>query len=354
MNAILGLLAAGFRLVNRRVPWHRMPFFPAVLNLASLRHDLRKRNLFGTQRSPGPEPLPGTDDLINNRSADGSHNDLTQPRMGAAGMRFGRNVPVDQTFGETEPQLLDPNPRLISKELLTRREFKPVPHLNVAAAGWLQFMVHDWFSHGTNALPTDDRIPAPLREPIRVPIPEGDSWHEDPMIVYRTHPSPTDRVPEDEGKPAAYRNVSTHWWDASQIYGSSKDRQRWLRTESPVVENATTAIEKGSLLPDGKLYLPDGYLPQFEMKRLDGSPERLELSGEPGNTWLGLSMFHTIFAREHNHLCDALAREYPRRARDGEWLFQKSRLIVSALLAKIHTVEWTEVDPIVKTTIGQK
>jgi|GEM_PF-4820198 len=66
MNVILGLLAAGFRLVNRRVLWHRMPFPPAVLNLASLRHDLRKR------------------------TADGSHNDLTHP----AGMRFGRNVPI--------------------------------------------------------------------------------------------------------------------------------------------------------------------------------------------------------------------------------------------------------------------
>ena len=90
MNVILGLLAAGFRLVNRRVLWHRMPFPPAVLNLASLRHDLRKRNLFGTQRPPGPDPLPGTNDLINNRSADGSHNDLTHP----VGMRFGRNVPI--------------------------------------------------------------------------------------------------------------------------------------------------------------------------------------------------------------------------------------------------------------------
>jgi len=228
MNVILGLLAAGFRLVNRRVPWHRMPSFPAVLNLTSLRHDLRKRNLFGTQRPPGPDPLPGTDDLINNRSADGSHNDLTHPKMGAAGMRFGRNVPIDQTFGETEPQLLDPNPRLISKELLTRGEFKPVPHLNVAAAGWLQFMVHDWFSHGTNALSTDDRIPAPLQEPIRVPIPKGDSWHENPMIVHRTHPSPEDRMPEDEGKPAPFGWMPLKSTEAPRIgsYGCGASR-RW-------------------------------------------------------------------------------------------------------------------------------
>jgi len=50
-----------------------------------------------------------------------------------------------------------------------------------------------------------------------------------------------------------------------------------------VVGDAAAAIKKGSLLPDGKLYLPNGYLPQFEMKRSNGSPDLLELSGEPGN-----------------------------------------------------------------------
>ena len=62
--------------------------------------------------------------------------------------RFGRNVPIEATYGETEPELYDPNPRLISRKLLARREFIPVPHLNLLVAGWLQFMVHDWLSHG--------------------------------------------------------------------------------------------------------------------------------------------------------------------------------------------------------------
>ncbi len=342
MNLIMGLLGSLFRFVNRWVPWHRLPFFLALPNLAALRHDLRQRNLYGTQRSPGPAPQPGVQDQVNNRAADGSYNDLTHPKMGAAGTRFGRNVPLDQTFAEQDDQLLDPNPRLISKELLTRKTFKPVPHLSVNAAGWLQFMVHDWFSHGGNALPTDEAIPPLLREPIRVPIPAGDEWHEDPMIVYRTRPLVEDRVPEDEGKPAAYRNVSTQWWDASQLYGSSLARQIWLRTQAPMIDSAEAAAEQGEMLANGKLHLlPNGHLPRFTKHRSDGSPEILELNGEPGNAWLGLSVFHTLFAREHNHVCDQLAREYPQRAEDGEWLFQKARLIVAALLAKIHTVEWT-------------
>ena len=48
---------------------------------------------------------------------------------------------------------------------------------------------------------------------------------------------------------------------------------------------------------------------------------------------------HTLFAREHNTIVDRLRVDYP--AADGEWLFQKARLINAALIAKIHTVEWT-------------
>ena len=55
--------------------------------------------------------------------------------------------------------------------------------------------------------------------------------------------------------------------------------------------------------------------------------------------WLGLSTLHTLFAREHNLVCDALKRAYP--AWDEERIYQTARLIVSALIAKIHTVEWT-------------
>jgi hypothetical protein len=65
----------------------------------------------------------------------------------------------------------------------------------------------------------------------------------------------------------------------------------------------------------------------------------LELAGVNGNWWIGLSVLHTLFAREHNAIVDRLRLDYP--AADGEWLFQKARLVNAALIAKIHTVEWT-------------
>ena len=64
-----------------------------------------------------------------------------------------------------------------------------------------------------------------------------------------------------------------------------------------------------------------------------------ELAGVNGNWWIGLSIFHTMFAREHNAIVDRLKIDHPDR--DGEWLFQKARLANAALIAKIHTTEWT-------------
>ena len=52
-----------------------------------------------------------------------------------------------------------------------------------------------------------------------------------------------------------------------------------------------------------------------------------------------MSMLHTLFAREHNAICDHLKQHYP------DWqdnkLFNVARLINAAVMAKIHSVEWT-------------
>jgi hypothetical protein len=84
---------------------------------------------------------------------------------------------------------------------------------------------------------------------------------------------------------------------------------------------------------DGKMtVLPSGLLP------LD--PENnVDLTGVNGNYWIGLSLLHTVFTREHNAICEQLKREYPTWSDDQ--LFDKARLINAALLAKIHTTEWT-------------
>src|SRR2546423_1714631 len=55
--------------------------------------------------------------------------------------------------------------------------------------------------------------------------------------------------------------------------------------------------------------------------------------------WLGLNMMSTVFIREHNAVADALKAAYPQWT--DEDLYQRARLVIAALIAKIHTVEWT-------------
>ncbi len=94
----------------------------------------------------------------------------------------------------------------------------------------------------------------------------------------------------------------------------------------------------GVLLPDGKLYLDEtGHLP-IDPDASDHDPLQ-ELAAVNGNWWIGLSTMHTLFTREHNSIVDRLRVEYPDK--DGEWLFQKARLINAALIVKIHATEWS-------------
>ncbi|MEP1201588.1 peroxidase family protein [Tateyamaria sp.] len=302
--SILGMLAR--KTEDRRV-WFRWNFVPALAIILGHRENMRRDNLIDTEVSP-PTP-PAADDPVNFRTADGSYNDMGKPWMGMAGARFGRNVAMDATFGETGEELMTPSPRLVSNKLMKRREFVPVPHLNVLAAAWIQFMVHDWLSHGKN-----DKT-----RPMEIPLPEGDDWGDKMEVLATTQPD------AEDGRPQAFVNVETHWWDASQIYGSSHARLDRVRTGSGT-----------SVLPDGTLALDDkGLLPVDSQS----ATKNLELTGVNGNWWIGLSVLHTLFAREHNAVIARLKVDYPNAS--GEWLFGKARLVVSALLAKIHTVEWT-------------
>jgi hypothetical protein len=310
------LLGRFAELTNRFQVWYRLPFLLAMPTIVGHRVNMREQNLSDTERDPSLlEPRAGANGH-DQRQADGSYNDLGCPWMGMAGARFGRNVPIGDTHGELPPELYEPNPRQVSRDLLARRSFVPVPHLNVLVPAWLQFMVHDWLSHGGG----DTKTP-----PHRLPLPSGDDWPSPDMTILRTLPD--DRLcPADQGQPATYRNTETHWWDGSQLYGSDLGRQHAVRTDPA----------SGQLRADGKIHLDaQGHLP------VDTSSDvaNLELSGVNGNWWVGLSVLHTLFAREHNAIVDRLRVDYPTA--EGEWLFQKARLVNAALIAKIHTVEWT-------------
>jgi hypothetical protein len=291
--------------LDRRFGWDRLPKPVALMTLTGLRMTLRRHNLYDTTGESadwGPEmPPPGPRLLV--RTPDGTGNDPVLPDMGSAGSRFGRNVPPDVTY---PLDVLVPNPRTVSQELLARREFIPATTLNLLAAAWLQFEVHDWMSHGTNE--ADD--------PWLVELEADDPWPEHPMQIRRTKVDPT-----SDGQPPTYRNTETHWWDASQVYGSS-----------PIIEKLIRTGTAGHVVLS-----PEGVIP-FDPPNMPPIPG-VDFAGITGNWWLGLVMMHTLFMREHNSICDNLASVYPYWSDDQ--LFDHARLINAALIAQIHTTEWT-------------
>ena len=109
-----------------------------------------------------------------------------------------------------------------------------------------------------------------------------------------------------------FANIATPWWDGSEVYGADEKKAAELRA--------------GALIR-----LDNGYLPTD----INGT----NVTGFNESWWLGLSAMHTLFAREHNVICSELQAAYPTWPE--ERVYQTARLIVSALIAKIHTVEWT-------------
>jgi hypothetical protein len=124
---------------------------------------------------------------------------------------------------------------------------------------------------------------------IEVPLLPGDVWPSGHMKLRRTKPDIY--LDETDKKAPGYINSNTAWWDASQIYGSS--------------EAATMSLREGAM--NGKLAMRkegfEDFLPRDE--------NNLPKTGFNQNWWLGLELLHTLFALEHNSICDMLFQKHP-------------------------------------------
>jgi hypothetical protein len=345
-------------------------------------------------------------ELIRHRTLTGICNDIRNPLMGSTGMPFARNVDFAATFpelGRTELArnrhgarlgLLRPDPQVISRLLLSRPpapgdrcsggpgppdhsveqcDYRKAPFLNVLAAFWIQFMTHDWFSHlveGRNSPDTmatgcatrrvgDVERPLGQEEASRLGCRPDDRVAA--AHLAETGDPPRFGPPGSERLGRAYRttrNTVTAWWDASQVYGHDElSRQRVKRDPRDPAKLAL--VEVGARAGAGERL---GYLPVLEA---DDAVNPLwsgqESTAFPDNWSVGLSVFHTIFAREHNLFVDAFRGEaaaapdadsglrhparpdrvIPNRDVGAEELFEVARLVVAAEIAKIHTLEWT-------------
>jgi Animal haem peroxidase len=274
--------------LERIRPWHELPLPLGLLCLIGIRTRLRRHNLYD------PAPPDGTG---------------PRPPVGGVGFPFGRNQPLWKAPSTAPAEIHDPNPREVSRRLLARDgEMTPAPFFNLLGAAWLQFQVHDWLSHGQGT----------RARQITIRLAQDDDWPQDVRIDGDMAITGTDRsgLGGAPGGPPVFVNTETHWWDGSQVYGSTADRARMVR------EGA-----------GGRLRLEqDGSLPLDEI-------HGVELAGVNANWWMGLSLLHTLFAHEHNAICAMLADRH--HDWDDERIFQVARRVNAAVMAKIHTLEWT-------------
>ena len=290
--------------LDRRRGWDKLPLPVAMLTLIGLRNRLREKNLYDTGR--GPLDKPDVDEhprYLTARTLDGTFNDLDDPLMGSLGSRFGRNVPLEYTVREPDDKLLDPNPRLVSRELLTRDEFQPATTLNLLAGAWIQFEVHDWFSHGKN------EPEQPVGRPARGRRPVAGASDEDPADAARS-----------ERRPRRARRRSS---PTTRTGGTARRSTAAIPRSSTRCAPAST----GSCGSTSTAF-------RRRISRRTSTPP-----ASPSNFWVGLALLHSLFMREHNAICDHLHAAHPELSDDE--LYDKARLVVAALMAKIHTVDWT-------------
>jgi hypothetical protein len=236
------------------------------------------------------------------------------PSEGSAGARIAwqGKSPIAEVRRDRSLDADLPSVREVSRAfLVSNGEQKKAPFLNNLAIAWIQFELHDWVNHRQADTSEHQAIKVELAkdDPIRK------RYGQDAMYFRQTQPD----VKPTKGM-QTYRSEVTAWWDGSQIYGSDQATQDKLRMG-----------KDGKMLADGKLRLDDGQLPVDEQGR--------ELSGFTRNWWAGLSMFHTLFAKNHNAICDKIKAGHPTWSSDQ--IFNTARMVNAAIMAKIHTVEWT-------------
>ncbi|KAK2994102.1 hypothetical protein RJ640_024366 [Escallonia rubra] len=276
--------------------WHRLPVFLGLIYLAIRRHLHEEYNLLNVGKTPvgvrfNPADFPF-------RTADGKFNDPFNEGAGSAGTFFGRNIlPVEQ-----KSKLLRPDPMVVATKLLARRELiNTGKQFNVVAASWIQFMIHDWIDHLEDTQQIE--LNAPKEVASLCPLKS--------FKFYKTKEVPTGFYEIKNG----HLNTRTPWWDGSAIYGNNAEKLKKVRTFK---DGKLKISEDGLLLQD-----QDGYA----------------ISGDVRNSWAGVSTLQALFVQEHNAVCDALRKEY--QDLDDEELYHHARLVTSAVIAKIHTIDWT-------------
>lgn len=268
------------------------------------------------------------------RSYDGSNNNLENLDWGKAGEQLKRVTTVAYSdFVGAPGGKSRMNPRAISNAMFSQSESISDP-LNLSDFTWVfgQFIDHDISFTGSNN-----------RESAFVRVPDGDKHFapNSPIVMFRSEAMHGTGTSQDN--PRQHPNDVTAFIDGSGIYGSSKERADFLRSNI----DGKLKVSKGGLLPwntrtgefnDAQLSNAIGS-GAYGMDDDTNSGSKLFVAGDRrANENPLLTSFHTIFVREHNRICDELKKE--DQTLSDEQLYQKARKLVGGILQNIVYTEW--------------
>jgi len=269
-----------------------------------------------------------------NRSYDGTYNNLAHPEWGSAKAHFRNYVANGFTDQISAPAGQGrENPRTISNALGSQLEFTPNElERSDFIWGWGQFIDHDINLNDDN-FDEEHNIVIPACDPLFDPACTGAVT----IRMFRSLSDPTTGTNLDN--PRKHINEITSFIDGSGVYGSDPVRADWLRTYS----SGKLKTSNGDLLPWNTL---DGEFtsaidPDAPFMVLDDFPvpDKFFVAGDVrANEQPGLTSFHTLWVREHNRLCDELLVQHPTW--NDEQLYQRARKIVGAHIEAITYEEF--------------
>ncbi len=264
-------------------------------------------------------------DKVFYRNIDGSYNNFSHSNMNSTDTPLLRITYAEYSDGTSSMAGAGrPNPRYISNAVLNQlNSVLTSNHASDFLWQWGQFLDHDIDL-------TDGVQPA---EPANISIPAGDHFFDpnnsgDKVMAFNRSIYALDSG-TGTGNPRQQINEITGWIDASNVYGSDKERATALRTLDGT----------GKLKTSAKNLLP------FNIEGLSnagGPSEKLFLAGDVrANEQVGLTAMHTLFVREHNRLAKKIAKGKPRLG--GDQIYERARKIVAAQMQVITYKEFLPV-----------
>jgi len=269
------------------------------------------------------------------RNIDGYANNLLHPEWGSVEHPIVRITSNGYSDGIDTPTGLNrPNPRHISNVLFAQSELINDPQ-GLSDFTWVfgQFIDHDITLFHESEAP-EDFYP--------IPVPAGDI-HFDPMgtgevIIPLMRNEHDNRTGTSIDNPRTPKNNISAFIDGSGIYGSDDYRAFWVRS----LKGGKLKMSSDNLLPfnttNGEM---DAALDQDAPSMAMANPfaNQWFIAGDVrANENTLLLSLHTLFAREHNRICEELLVDHP------DWtdrqLFQSAKRRVSGYIQAIVYEEW--------------